>query len=53
MKNFEVAQGRRGHDLPSGLGPSLGPTVKQGVCGPGRRVRLGTGRGAAVTSAVI
>lgn len=33
MKGFEVAQGRRGRDIPSGLGPSLGPIIHR-VPGP-------------------
>lgn len=33
MKGFEVAQGGRGCDIPSGLGPSLGPIINR-VPGP-------------------
>lgn len=36
-EGFEVGQGRRGREIPSGLGPSLGSTIKQGICGPGKR----------------
>lgn len=34
MKGFEVARGRRGREIPLGLGPSLGSS--QGVLGPGQ-----------------
>lgn len=38
MEGFEVTQGKRGHQIPSDLGPSLGTTVKQGAWALGRRV---------------